>query len=200
MRVSRCFPDTRDRADHRRDVENGAASSRTEARREPFEGTAVIFVREGVAGDVEDVVGRHVQVVEGVERLVCLGAAGGDKGAFGGVIGNCHAEAEVLVHGSAHVLHADRPKALRRDVGEGPLPHGSRVHRLSAGLARGVQDVVAASHVHAGIVTEDVATGLGYGVDPNGDVDDDLPGMQHTARHCDALLGSRASRAPPSSR
>jgi len=154
-----------------------------------------------------DVVVAHVQVVEGVDWAPGLGPARGDEGALGAGVGHGHAIALVACHDWSDVGHADLLQGLSNSLREGSLTQRPGVEGRDIEPAGGRQHVEAAADGHSRLVGEHVTTRFGNRLDAQGQVNDDLTGVNDPARHAclprregAERIASRASQSGPRSR
>ena len=81
------------------------------------------------------------------------------------------------------MIHPDRLQGLAGRLGEGPLSQWPGVQGLGTQPASGGQDVEATADGHGGLAGEHVTAGLWDRLDPQGEVDDDLAGVNDPSRH-----------------
>ena len=122
-------------------------------------------------------------MVEGIHRATSLGPAGGDEGALGPGIGHGHAVALVAGCDRADMIHPDLLQGPPGRLGEGPLAQRPRVQGLDPHPACGGQHVEATADRHGGLVGEHVTAGLGNRLDAQGQVNDDLTGVNDPSHH-----------------
>ena len=174
-----------DRTNHGGDVEQCRAprSGFAQSPGQPLQRRPGGLIGQGVAGEVDDVVAAHLQMVEGIHRATGLGPAGGDEGALGPRIGHGHAVALVAGCDRADMIHPDLLQGPPGRLGEGPLAQRPRVQGLDPHPAGGGQHVEATADRHGGLVGEHVTAGLGNRLDAQGQVNDDLTGVNDPSHH-----------------